>query len=149
MVINLYQLMNKKYYFNFNFLVINMHELSYATSIVNAILDYINKMENGNKIKKVSKINLEIGELTFINFEQLKFAFEVASEGTLCKGAELYAEFLKPQILCNNCGYKGDLKANDEFDVKCPKCDNIHIKVSGGKEFNIKNAVLESDDEIK
>ncbi|UXM85114.1 hydrogenase maturation nickel metallochaperone HypA [Methanococcus aeolicus] len=123
-----------------------MHELSYATSIVNAIMEHITNMEQANKVKKVSKINLEIGELTFINFEQLKFAFEVASEGTLCKDAELEAEFLKPHIACNNCGYRGELTANDEFEVKCPECGSLSLKISGGKEFNIKNAILESDE---
>ena len=46
--------------------------------MLDAILNSIKKEEEkGRKIKKVTEINLEVGELTFINVEQLKFAFEV------------------------------------------------------------------------
>ncbi|WP_292459549.1 hydrogenase maturation nickel metallochaperone HypA [Methanothermococcus sp.] len=125
-----------------------MHELSYATSILNTILDTINSQDlKGKNIKKISKINLEIGELIFINFEQLKFAFEVISESTVCEGAELVAEFIKPHIVCKNCGYEGELEPKDEFDVSCPKCGSLSLKIKGGKEFNIKNIIAEFDDE--
>jgi hydrogenase nickel incorporation protein HypA/HybF len=122
-----------------------MHELSYATSILNTILEHVNSMDK--KITKVSKINLEIGELTFINFEQLKFAFEVVAESTICEGAELEAEFIKPHVICKDCGYEGSLEANDEFEVVCPKCGSLSLKTKGGKEFNIKNAVVEFDED--
>ncbi|WP_048057952.1 hydrogenase maturation nickel metallochaperone HypA [Methanothermococcus okinawensis] len=125
-----------------------MHELSYATSILNTILYSVDNQELKDKnIKKVSKINLEIGELTFINFEQLKFAFEVISEDTICKGAEMEVEYIKPHIVCKNCGYEGELEAKDEFDVTCPKCGSYSLKIKGGKEFNIKNIVVEFDDD--
>jgi len=127
-----------------------MHELSYATSILNTILDSINNQDlEGKKVKRVSKINLEIGELTFINFEQLKFAFEVIAESTICEGAEMVVEFVKAHIVCNNCGYEGDLEAEDEFDVSCPRCGSLSLRIKGGKEFNIKNAVVEFEDEDK
>ena len=106
-----------------------MHELSYATSILNTILEHVNSMDK--KITKVSKINLEIGELTFINFEQLKFAFEVVAESTICEGAELEAEFIKPHVICKDCGYEGSLEANDEFEVVCPKCGSLSLKTKG------------------
>ncbi|MBW9221074.1 hydrogenase maturation nickel metallochaperone HypA [Methanothermococcus sp. SCGC AD-155-M21] len=125
-----------------------MHELSYATSMLNTILDTVNNYDDfkDKSIKKVSKINLEIGELTFINIEQLKFAFEVVSQSTLCEGAEIEVEHIKPKVLCNNCGYEGDLNAKDEFDIACPRCQSLSLKIKGGKEFNIKNITLEFDE---
>lgn len=121
-----------------------MHELSYATSILNTILEHVNNMDK--KITKVSKISLEIGELTFINFEQLKFAFEVIAESTICEGAELEVEYIKPHIVCKDCGYEGNLEATDEFEVVCPECGSLSLKIEGGKEFNIKNAIVEFDE---
>ncbi len=122
-----------------------MHELSYATSILNTILNYVSSMDK--KVVKVSEINLEIGELTFINYEQLKFAFEVISQSTICEGAKLNAVYLKPHIMCKNCGYEGNISATDEFDIYCPKCESRSLKIVGGKEFNIKNATVIFDDE--
>ena len=125
-----------------------MHELSYATSMLNTILDTVNNYDDfkDKSIKSVSKINLEIGELTFINVEQLKFAFEVVSQSTLCEGAEIEVEHIKPKVLCNNCGYEGDLNAKDEFDIACPRCQSLSLKIKGGNEFNIKNITLEFDE---
>ncbi|ACX73458.1 hydrogenase nickel insertion protein HypA [Methanocaldococcus vulcanius M7] len=125
-----------------------MHELSYATAMLEAILNSVKKEEEkGKKIKKVSEINLEIGELTFINVEQLKFAFEVIAEGTVCEGAKINVKLIKPMCKCLDCGYEGEAETLDEFDVHCPKCKGLRLKLSGGKEFNIKNATVEYEGE--
>lgn len=124
-----------------------MHELSYATSILNSILDAVNQWEaNGRKVTKVSEINLEIGELTLINFEQLKFAFEVIAEDTICNGAKLNVQYIKPYIVCKDCGYEGNLEIKDEIEALCPKCEGLNLKLKGGKEFNIKNVTIEFDE---
>jgi len=124
-----------------------MHELSYATSMLDTILNAVKEQErDGKKIKKVSEINLEVGELTFINVEQLKFAFEVIAEGTICENAKINVQFVKPLAVCRDCGYEGGIKAEDEFDIHCPNCNSMNLKFKGGKEFNIKNVVVEFDD---
>ncbi|HIQ39102.1 MAG TPA: hydrogenase maturation nickel metallochaperone HypA [Methanothermococcus okinawensis] len=123
-----------------------MHELSYATSMLNTILDTV-KNYNFKNVKRVSKINLEIGELTFINVEQLKFAFEVISKSTICEGAEIEVKFIKPYIICNHCGYRGELDVVDDFIVSCPKCCSLSLKIEGGREFNIKNITVEFEEE--
>ncbi|ABR55209.1 hydrogenase nickel insertion protein HypA [Methanococcus vannielii SB] len=124
-----------------------MHELSYATSILNSILEVLKEQESlGKKVTGVSEINLEIGDLTLISFEQLKFAFEVIAENTLCKNAVLNTEMIKPKISCLNCGFLGILEVTDELEAKCPKCGSMNVRIKGGKEFNIKNAIIEFDD---
>ncbi|EHP85191.1 hydrogenase maturation nickel metallochaperone HypA [Methanotorris formicicus] len=124
-----------------------MHELSYATSILDTILNTVKEQEkDGKKVKKVSEINLEVGKLTFINIEQLKFAFEVIAEGTICENAKINVKFIKPLAVCRDCGYVGDIKAEDEFEIYCPKCNSMNLKFKGGKEFNIKNIVVEFED---
>jgi len=124
-----------------------MHELSYATSILNAILEAVNQQEDaGKKVLKVTEINLEVGSLTLISLDQLKFAFEVIAETTPCKDAQIKAEMILPKIACLNCGYEGILEVKDELEVFCPKCESMDLKIKGGKEFNIKNAVIEFDE---
>ena len=123
-----------------------MHELSYATSMLNTILETV-KNHDFKNVKRVSKINLEIGELTFINVEQLKFAFEVISKSTICEGAEIEVKFIKPYVICGNCGYKGELDVIDDLLISCPKCGSPSLKIEGGREFNIKNITVEFEDE--
>jgi len=125
-----------------------MHELSYATSVLNAILEAVEQQEAlGKKVIKVNDINLEIGDLTLISVDQLQFVFEVIAETTICKGAELKAETVKPKIFCIDCEFEGNLDTKDELEVACPKCESRNVKLKGGKEFNIVNATIEFDDE--
>ena len=123
-----------------------MHELSYATSMLNTILETV-KNQNFKNVKRVSKINLEIGELTFINVEQLKFAFEVISRSTVCEGAEIEVKFIKPYVVCGNCGYRGELDDVDDLIISCPKCNSVSLKIEGGREFNIKSITVEFEGE--
>ncbi|ENN96341.1 hydrogenase nickel insertion protein HypA [Methanocaldococcus villosus KIN24-T80] len=121
-----------------------MHELSLANSILDAILSAIESEEKkGRKVKKVKEIYLEIGELVFVNVEQLKFAFEVISEGTACEGAKVNIEILKSKCRCVNCGYEGEPKIVDDFIISCPKCGGFRLEIIGGKELNIKNVIIE------
>ena len=125
-----------------------MHELSYATSVLNAILDAVKQQETlGRKVIKVTDINLEIGDLTLLSVDQLQFVFEVISEDTVCTGAELKAEMVKPKIFCMDCEFEGNLDTKDELEVRRPKCESVNVKLKGGKEFNIVNATIEFDDE--
>jgi len=56
---------------------------------------------------KVLEINLEVGRLTFLNPEQLEFAFKVISEGTIAEGAKLKIRSVEPKVRCLRCGYMG------------------------------------------
>ncbi|HID47931.1 MAG TPA: hydrogenase maturation nickel metallochaperone HypA [Methanothermococcus okinawensis] len=123
-----------------------MHELSYATSMLNTILDTV-KNHNLKNVKRVSKIKLEIGELTFINVEQLKFAFQVISKSTICEGAEIEVEFIKPYVTCKECEYSGELEELEDLIISCPKCGSLSLKIEGGKEFNIKNITVEFEED--
>ena len=113
--------------------------------MLNTILDTVKNYKFKN-IKRVSKINLEIGELTFINVEQLKFAFQVISRSTICEGAEIEVKFIKPSVICNNCGYKGTLDVVDDLLITCPKCGSLSLRIEKGKEFNIKNITVEFEE---
>ncbi|WP_456418863.1 hydrogenase maturation nickel metallochaperone HypA [Methanocaldococcus infernus] len=115
-----------------------MHELSYAYSILNSILESIKDYKDA----KVKEIHLEIGRLIFINPDQLRFAFEVIAEGTACEGAELKIEFIDPKCKCLKCGYEGKPEIFDEIEIYCPKCKSLSLKFEGGKEFLIKNVIL-------
>ena len=118
-----------------------MHEFSVMNSVVETILQKIKDYP----YKKVEKVNLVIGELTFLAPEQLKFAFSILTENTPLEGAELNIKIKKAKIKCLECGYEGTLKVEEDpvyhFTLpifKCPKCKG-KIEVIEGKECEIKN----------
>ncbi|WP_457612186.1 hydrogenase maturation nickel metallochaperone HypA [Methanocaldococcus sp.] len=116
-----------------------MHELSYASAMLNAILESVKEYKD----VKVKEINLEVGRLTFINPEQLKFAFEIIAKDTICEGAKINISYIEPKCKCLKCGYEGEPLVIDEIEIYCPKCKSISLKLDGGREFNIKNVILD------
>jgi hydrogenase nickel incorporation protein HypA/HybF len=120
-----------------------MHEFSMAQQIFNIVM----KVAKDNGVRKILEMNLEVGKLTFLNPEQLKFALKVLSEDTIAQDAKINIEIIQPEIKCNNCGYTGGISySGPEYHttypiilLKCPKCGNSDIEVIRGRECNIKN----------
>jgi len=118
-----------------------MHEFTTSQSIVNSVLNKAREEE----AKKVLLVSIEIGRLTFLNPEQVEFWVKLGFEKTIASDAELHIEVIEPQISCPNCGYRGDLKVEDDplYHIRlpsfsCPRCDSWEIKIEKGRECVIK-----------
>lgn len=126
-----------------------MHEFSTAVGIV----ETITKVAKENKATRIKKVELVVGEFSMLNTEQLKFAFEIAAEGTLAEKADLIIEAQKGEIDCKDCGFKGPVETQkkdvDHFVVdlvnifECPKCKSNNTKISGGRDIYVKNIEVE------
>ena len=124
-----------------------MHEFSAACSIVDTAL----KVANEHKAKRVTVVNIEVGEFTFLLAEQLEFNFEIASQKTLLDGAKLKIKIVKGQIKCGKCGFIGETQIDENLPpqiamfapMKCPKCESSMTEIVGGKEFIITNIEAE------
>lgn len=114
-----------------------MHELPVTQSIINICSEEAEK----NNAKKVSKINLKIGDLSGLVPDCIQYYFDIISENTIVQGAELVIEKVSVKMLCNKCGYQGAMNL-ETFD--CPKCKSKDVKIVGGKEFYIDT--MEVDD---
>ncbi len=67
-----------------------MHEFGIAQDILKGVLKSIDI----DKIKKVSQINLKVGEMKMLTEESLQNAFELVSKDTRLEGAKLGIEFI-------------------------------------------------------
>jgi hydrogenase nickel incorporation protein HypA/HybF len=118
-----------------------MHEFSAACSIVDAAL----QAAKSNNAIKVSIVNVEVGEFTFLVPEQLVFNFEIASRNSILEGAELRIKTVKGRLLCNDCRFEGESQIDPNIPnqiavfapMKCPKCGGSSTKITGGKDFVI------------
>ena len=68
-----------------------MHEFSISSEIVNSVLATVEK----NKGKKVLSVQLEIGELTHLNGEQVSFWVRELFKGSVAEGAEFKMKTIK------------------------------------------------------
>lgn len=124
-----------------------MHELSMADAIVKTVIEAAEK----NEAIEVLEVTVELGQMTLLNPEQLKFMLEVLSEDTIVNGAKFNMKEIPIEIECFSCGFKG--KANtDELDhyvpvINCPECDERNLNITAGRECNVKNIKIEKSDE--
>jgi len=122
-----------------------MHELSMAEAIVDTVLDAAEK----NNATEVVEVTIEVGMLTMLNPEQLKFLLDVIVEDTLLADAEIIIEDVPVEIDCRSCDYTG-LANTDGSDhylsiVKCPQCDERNVEILTGKECNVKTIKIEKE----
>jgi hydrogenase nickel incorporation protein HypA/HybF len=124
-----------------------LHEFSAACSIVDTALE----AAISNNATKVTVINIELGEFTFLIPEQLIFNFEIASKNTLLEGADLRIKSVKGQLTCANCGFEGNSKVDPDLPpqmavfapMRCPKCGSSSTRITGGRDFIITNIEAE------
>jgi hydrogenase nickel incorporation protein HypA/HybF len=98
--------------------------------------------------KRVKEVSLVIGKLTFLGLEQVRFAYETLTKGTIMEGSNLLIKESDGVVKCNSCGYEGDFKYEDnpQYHVPvptlhCPKCGGV-VKIVGGKECIIEKVKL-------
>jgi hydrogenase nickel incorporation protein HypA/HybF len=114
-------------------------------SITSQIVESISREAAKRKAKKVTEVNLAIGEITFLNPEQVKFWYEMLTKDTIMEGSKLIIEENKGKVRCHKCGYEGDFNyiSDETFhltmpSLRCPKCGNP-VEIVEGKDCIVKN----------
>ncbi len=118
-----------------------------ADAIVKTVIEAAEK----NDAIEILEVTIEIGQMTMLNPEQLKFMLEVLSEDTILNGAEFNMELIPIEIECLSCGFKGEADS-EELDhyipvINCPNCEEKNMNITAGRECNVKNIKIEKSDE--
>lgn len=116
-----------------------MHEMG----IMSGVLDSVNAAAQNAQAERVTKIILNIGEMTEIIQDSLEFAFQVMSEGTLSEGAELVIKTVTPHSICLDCGHEFD---HDRFHRTCPECGSYSTSMTRGRELDIESIEVDLPD---
>ena len=113
-----------------------MHEMGIAQNILEIALEAANK----EGAKKVTRINLVVGELRAIVPEQLAFCFNLVALNTIASNAHLDIKELPVTAHCQEC------KANFsvvEYEYLCPNCSSTKVKITGGNELRVKEIEID------
>lgn len=109
-----------------------------------SIIEVVLKAAKENGAERILSVELEVGEMTLLNPEQLRFAFSILSRGTIAEGASLRIEVIPCVIKCKRCGYRGGVgppMGEDHFIPiipRCPKCGSSELSIESGRECSIK-----------
>ena len=117
-----------------------LHEFSTMQSIVEVVL----KAAGEHGASRILSIELEVGEMTLLNPDQLRFAFSILSKGTIAEGASLRIRKIPCSVNCKECGYRGNIGPSKDEDhflpilLRCPRCGGSELSVESGRECSVK-----------
>ncbi|HOH83360.1 MAG TPA: hydrogenase maturation nickel metallochaperone HypA [Bacteroidales bacterium] len=109
-----------------------MHELSIATSIIEIAEDFA----RSHQAEKISRIEIEVGQLSGIVKESLVFALELAVKNTVLESAEVVITEIPGKSICQACKHEFD---NPDWYTPCPECQSMNTEITAGKELQIKS----------
>ncbi|HET9701014.1 MAG TPA: hydrogenase maturation nickel metallochaperone HypA [Burkholderiales bacterium] len=113
-----------------------MHEMSLAEGVVQIVEDYARR-ENFRRVKTVW---LEIGRLSGVETEAMRFCFEAATRDTVAEGAKLEMLETPGSAWCLQCSEPVAVQARHDA---CPRCGGYQLQVTGGTEMRVKELEVE------
>ena len=109
-----------------------MHELSITQSMLEIVL----KQAEQACAKKVTKINLVIGEMTGVVSDSVQFYLDFLTKDTIAENAVVSFTIVPSKARCRHCNQIFELK---EFDWTCPYCQGNIVDVITGKELMVES----------
>lgn len=104
-----------------------MHELAITESIVSTVAERVGG-------RRVTRVVLEIGRLSGVVPDAVRFCFDLCAEGTELAGARLDIVQLSGHARCRACGEEADV---DDPLALC-LCGSADLDVRDGQELRIR-----------
>ncbi len=114
---------------------IAMHELSLLENVREILENHALR----EKFSRVTKVTLEIGKLSSIEPDALRFGFDVVMKDSLAENAELIISELSGLGLCQQC--QQQIEMETLYDP-CAYCGSPFVKVIQGAEMKIKDLIV-------
>ena len=115
-----------------------VHEVSIALGVV----DELSRIAEENNARKITLVKLNIGKMSGIVTDSLKFAFDaVKLEHPFISSAEIVIEEVPLIYNCNECSRSFD--TDNMYFPSCPDCDSYNLTLVSGEEQHIENVEIE------
>jgi hydrogenase nickel incorporation protein HypA/HybF len=108
-----------------------MHEMALAEGVLQIVED----TARANTAAQVRSVLLEIGALSHVEEQALRFCFDAVTRGTIADGARLDVRAVPGRAWCMPCGAAVPLQRLGEA---CPQCGSYQLQVTGGEEMKVK-----------
>lgn len=113
-----------------------MHELSLAQNV----LEIIEESARVQDFRRVRTVVLEIGQLSAVEPDAMRFCFDSVTRGTLAEGAELQIIATPGAGRCLACGA---IVAMPEPYGLCPACGSPRLQITAGNLMRVKDLTVE------
>jgi len=109
-----------------------MHEMSIVLGIVKIAENEAQKAG----VSSFTAIDLEIGNLSGVEWDALDFAWEAAVEGSVLENAEKRIRKIQAKAHCSDCDHIYEIHFIHD---NCPKCGSFLKNIIQGKELRVKS----------
>ena len=113
-----------------------MHEMSLAEGV----LQLVEETAVREKAQRVKLVVLEIGRLSSVEPEAMRFCFEAVASGGIADGATLEIDVVPGEGWCLACG---ETVAMDESYAACPHCGGYQLRPTGGTGMRVREIEIE------
>ena len=113
-----------------------MHELS----LCEGVLQILEEQSLQQGFRRVNTVWLEIGVLSGVEIEAMRFGFDVVTKGSSVEGARLEIIDIPGTAWCMQC--MDTVVIRQRFDL-CPQCGGYQLQVTGGEQMRIKELEVE------
>ncbi len=113
-----------------------MHEMSLAESV----LQIIRESARAQNFRRVRCVVLEIGKLSAVEPDAMRFCFDSVMRGTLAEGADLQIVETPGAGLCLACG--ATLAMQEQYGL-CPDCGSPRLQITAGNQMRVKDLAVE------
>ncbi len=104
-----------------------MHELAVTENVLALVLEAAQKAN----ARRVTAINLVIGDLSSFVDESVQFYFDLLSRGTIAEGAVLNFRREHAIASCREC--RQEFQVSSPLSPFCPNCGSHRLEVRGGQ----------------
>lgn len=113
-----------------------MHEMSLCETVVSNI----EESAKLHSFLRVNRVVLEIGKLSCVEIEAMRFAFDLVAKDSVARGSILDI-VVKPGLAwCYDCDQQ--LEVQERYEA-CSNCGSYPLKITGGEELRIKELEVE------
>lgn len=109
-----------------------MHEMALAESM----LEIVEETARRNGAARVTAVRLELGALSHVAPDALRFCFDAVTRGGVADGARLEIVATAGQAWCMPCGESVPLAQRGE---PCPRCGSYQLNVTQGEAMRLKD----------
>jgi hydrogenase nickel incorporation protein HypA/HybF len=113
-----------------------MHEMSLAGGVLRLVEDAAAR----EGFERVSRLRLEIGKLSGVEVEALRFALDAIAPGTCLAGAAIEIDEPPGQAWCMPCGRLTPIKERGDA---CVHCGGYQLQATGGTELRVVDLLVD------
>lgn len=113
-----------------------MHEMSLCENI----LHVLEEQALAQRYRKVKAVWLEIGALSGVEAEALRFSFDAVMQGSLAENARLEIIAVPGRAWCRPCQQTVNVR---QWYDPCPLCGGRQLQVHDGTQMRIKELEVE------